>query len=401
MARMSEAAGALPEPSFEMAGVLAEATRRAGGLTDFGDESFREPLRRLLEGLETEAKLSPAGRVAQWERVVGLLVNRLRQEEWVERHPEILEERIARPVVIVGFPRTGTTLLHRLVASDPGMNAVLWWECRNPAPFPGTRWGEPDPRIADAREQVRRILEAMPELAAIHPWDPEGPDEEIMLLENSFLSWTPESFADLPSFGAWRQQQDLAPAYAYLARQLQFLQWQKRRAGRRGDRWVLKTPFHLGYVDELFAAFPDARVVQTHRDPLQSVPSYASMVVALWKLGRDDVDPVVVGQRWTRKFREALYSCMAARDRRWNDRFIDVWYRDVARDPLGEVRRIYAFIGRELTPECERAMRRWVESHPREGRPPHEYTLEQFGFSEAGIEEYFAEYRRRFIAGRS
>src|SRR4030095_16024427 len=184
------------------------------------------------------------------------------------------------------------------------------WECRHPSPFPGTRWGESDPRIAAAKEEVRQILAARPELAAIHPWDAEGPDEEIMLMENSFLSWTPESMHDLPSFGAWRERQDLTPAYTYLRQplpflqwphapgrrqaltpaytylrqQLQFLQWQKRQAGRCGDLWVLTAPFHLGYVEQLFAAFPDARTVQTHRDPVQSVPSFASMTVALWGL---------------------------------------------------------------------------------------------------------------------
>jgi hypothetical protein len=400
MDRMSQSSEAVPELSFDEGGLLAEASRRAGGLDDFGDDSFREALRMLVVGLDKEAKLSAVGRVTEWERTVGLLVNRLRQQDYVKRHPEILDEEIARPVVIVGFPRTGTTMLHRLLASAPGMNAVYWWECRHPSPFPGTRWGEPDPRIAAAKQEVRQILEARPELAAIHPWDAEGPDEEIMLMENSFLSWTPESMNDLPSFGAWREQQDLTPAYTYLRQQLQFLQWQKRQAGRCGDLWVLKAPFHLGYVEQLFAAFPDARIVQTHRDPVQSVPSFASMTVALWSLGSDHVDPVVAGQRWARKFHDGLYSCMAARDRRWNDRFLDVWYRDVAREPLAQVRRIYAFLERELTPEMERAMQRWVDTNPREGRPPHEYTLEQFGFSEAGIQEYFAEYRRRFVAGR-
>ena len=123
--------------------------------------------------------------------------------------------------------------------------------------------------------------------------------------------------------------------------------------------------------------------------------------MALWSLSSDDVDAKVAGQRWAKKFHDGLYACMAARDRRWNDRFLDLWYKDVARDPLGQVRRIYAFLGRELTPASEAVMRSWVETNPREGRPPHEYTLEQFGFTRAGIEEDFAEYRRRFVVGRS
>jgi hypothetical protein len=399
IARMSQPS--VQEVSFDERSVLEEAMRRAEGLSDFGDDSFREALRRLLDGLEREAKLHAVGRVTHWERTVGLLVNRLRLEHYVARHPEILQEHVHAPVVVVGFPRTGTTMLHRLIGSDPGMNAVLWWECRNPAPFPGDVWGDADPRIAAAKEEVRQILEAQPELASIHPWDPLGPDEEIMLLENSFLSWTPESFANLPSFGEWRAKQDLTPAYAYLKRQLQFLQWQKRKAGRCGDRWVLKAPFHLGYIDLLFTTFPDAMVIQTHRDPLQTVPSFASMTYYLWKLGSDEVNPLVVGEQWGQKFHDALYACMQARDRRWDQRFIDVWYRDVARDPVRELRRVYQRIGRELTPEREQAMRRWAAANARENRPPHEYTLEQFGYTEDGIRQYFAEYRRRYIQPRS
>lgn len=129
----------------------------------------------LAAGLDKEAKLSAVGRVTEWERTVGLLVNRLRQQDYVKRHPEILDEEIARPVVIVGFPRTGTTMLHRLLASAPGMNAVYWWECRHPSPFPGTRWGEPDPRIAAAKQEVRQILEARPELAHRHGAERDPP----------------------------------------------------------------------------------------------------------------------------------------------------------------------------------------------------------------------------------
>lgn len=398
----------MPEPDadaaargdLDEASVLAEARRRAGR-DDFGDEGFREPLRVLLDALDREAGLHPGGRAAQRARIVESLVTRLRVQDHLERHPEILDEELGAPVVVVGLARTGTTMLQRLLASDPDACALLWWEARSPAPFPGSRWRERDPRVADARRQVRQILEAVPELAAIHPWDPEGPDEEILLLEHTFLSLVPESGANLPGYRAWLTHQDLAPGYAYLKRLLQFLQWQKRESGRGAGRWVLKSPCHLAYLERLFETFPGARVIQTHRDPLETIPSVASLYSALWRLASDRVDEREVGRQCMERWSWALERCLRARDAMPGERFFDVWYREVGADPMAAVRRIYAFLGRALTRDAESAMRRWTREHARERRAAHEYTLERFGLTRDTVERAFAEYRERFIVGRA
>ena len=265
--------------SLDEHAVIDDARRKAG-LGDFGDESFRVPMRVLLASLEKEAALTPIGRFVQRQRIVDILVNRLRAEDHFKRYPEILEEKIAPPLVIVGLPRTGTTMLHRTLAADPRWYSVLWYECRNPSPFPGTGSGSRDPRIADAEAQVHAMIEGSPELAAIHPLDALAPDEEILLLEHSFSSTTPEAAANVPSYGRWLNEQDQTAAYVYLKKLLQFLQWQKNKAGSEAERWVLKTPHHLGFMDVLFAVFPDAHVVQTHRDPLETIHSLASMINA-------------------------------------------------------------------------------------------------------------------------
>ncbi|MGH7288412.1 MAG: sulfotransferase family protein, partial [Myxococcota bacterium] len=301
------------------------------------------------------------------------------------------------PLVIVGLARTGTTLLHRLLSSDPDLYAARWWEVRFPAPLPGTDWRGPDPRIAEARAQVRWILETQPVLASIHPWDAEGPDEEVMLIEHSFLSHVPESGANLPSYRAWLDRQDFRPAYTLLRRLLQFLQWQKRRRGEAASRWVLKTPMHLGYLDLLFESFPGAHVIQTHRDPLETIPSVASMYLALWGLGAEKPDPLEVGRQCLARYAGALSRCLAVRDATPAERFVDADYRAVARDPVGEVRRIYAAAGLSLTPAAEAAMRAFVAKNPREHRPPHEYSMQTFGYTREGIERAFAAYRTRFI----
>ncbi len=376
--------------------ILAEALDKAGR-PGFADDSFREPLRVLIRSLDEEADLNAAGRFSMRTRIVDILVNRLRLEEYLDEYPEIRDEEIAAPFVIVGLPRTGTTMLHRLLSCDPKTNAVAWWENRNPAPFPGAEWGAADPRIAEAHVQVRAILEAVPELAAIHPWDPEGPDEEILLLEHSFYSTTPGSLAKVPGYDTWVKLQDQTPGYEYLELMLQFLQWQKRQAGNAGERWVLKTPHHLGFMEYLFKVFPGARVIQTHRDPLQTIPSVASMYYSLWRLASDDPDPLEVGRYCKEHYSNALNHCMAVRDSMSAESFLDVDYRAVVRDAMGEVRRIYDFLGLELTAETEKEMLWWVEENRRDKRAPHEYTLEQFGYSEDEIERDFAEYRSRHI----
>jgi hypothetical protein len=383
---------------LDEASVIEEARRKAG-VSDFGDESFRVPMRMLLASLDTEAALTPIGRFVQRQRIVDILVNRLRAEDHFRRHPGILAETITKPLVIVGLPRTGTTMLHRTLAADPRVYSALWYECRNPSPFPATSRGGRDPRIAEAEAQVKAMIEGSPELAAIHPLDALAPDEEILLLEHSFYSTTPEAAANVPSYGTWLDAQDQTPAYVYLKKLLQFLQWQKKRAGSRAERWALKTPHHLGFMDVLFEVFPDACVVQTHRDPLETIPSLASMIHAVWILASDSVDPREVGRQWNDKMATALKRCLRAREQH-PDRFIDVWYTDAVKDPIGEVRRIYEFIGFPFPTLAENAMRDYVARKPREERPPHHYTLEQFGLTEASITRDFAEYRRRFILAR-
>jgi hypothetical protein len=386
------------QTSLEEASILAEARAKAA-LDDFGDASFREPMRVLLAALDQEAGLLDFGRAAQRSRIVDLLVNRLRVEEQFRRHPEILDEEIGAPIVIVGLPRTGTTLLHRTLAQDPRLYSARWFECRYPAPFPGGTFGAADPRIAQAKAEVQAMLDGSPALAAIHPLDAMAADEEILLLEQSFFSTVPESAANVPSYGRWLDAHDQTPGYRYLRRLLQLLQWQKRQTGQHAERWVLKTPHHLGYADVLLDVFPGALIVQTHRDPLDSIPSLASMITALWVLVAEKVDPQEVARQWSAKMASALRRCLEVRDRH-PDRFVDVWFLDAVQDPVGQARRIYEVAGLPFTPEVERAMRAFMATNPREGRPPHQYTLEEFGLTAEGIARDFEGYRTRFILNR-
>jgi len=379
-------------PRFDPEAVLAEARSRTG-LDDFGDDAFREPMRRLLIALEREARLNEVGRITQFERIVGLLVNRLRTEDHIRRHPEILEEAIDRPFAIVGLGRTGTTLLHRTIASDPRMFSLAWYESRNPAPFPDSEDSPTDPRIADAEAEVEMMLEASPDLIAAHPMDAHAPDEEIMLLEHAFISGNPEAFCNVPEFARWLEDWDARPGYRYLKRLLQFLQWQKKRGGSAARRWVLKAPHHVGFLDVLFEVFPDAKVILTHRDPVQTIPSFASLIHAIRVLGSDHVDPVEIGRQWGGRLQRMMDRCIEFH-RAHPERFFDVHYEQLIADPMAMIRSIYAFVGVEWTAESEAKMRQWAVENARDKRPVHRYTLEKFGFSEDGLRADFAAYCR-------
>ena len=390
----------MPEP-FDPQTLLAEAQTQTG-LEDFGDPSFREPMERLCAALRDEARLNEVGEATWRQRLLDILVTRLRVEDWIARHPEITEEVIGAPLVVCGLPRTGTTMLHRLVASDPRFDSAKWYEVRYPAPPEGWEPGLPDPRIAEAEREVQMTLELAPELMAIHPFDATGADEEIMLLEQSFLSRTPESYCHLPRFSAWLDAQDQLPGYRYLYRLLQLLQWQHRRQGRARGRWVLKSPHHLGFLPELFRVFPDAKVVQTHRDPVESIPSICSLCFHLETMGSDAPDPEATGRHWSVGWARFLERAMAYRDAEeaagHPDRFLDVDYRETVREPLATLRRIYDFLGIELEESAEAAMRQWLHDHARDKRERHAYSLERFGLTEAGVARDFAAYRSRYLS---
>ncbi len=252
---------------------LLDAARRATGLEDFGDDDFREPFRRLLAGLETEADLTLVGRIAAHRDLTGLLVNRLRLEEDRTRHPEIASRPIAAPIFIVGLPRSGSTLLHHLLGQDPDTRVPQAWEVMYPSPPPTRAAYETDPRIERAARQLRWLDWLAPDFKAIHPVGARLPLECIAIMSASFRSTRFQTTYNVPSYEAWLAGEDMRPAYAFHRRFLQHLQWRAP-----GVRWVLKAPAHVFSFDALLDTYPDARIVHTHRDPVTSVaPERASV----------------------------------------------------------------------------------------------------------------------------
>jgi hypothetical protein len=384
---------------LEAAALMAEASQRCGGLHNFGDPSFRIGLDMLLKSLNDEGHLSESGKHMFAHRIVESLINRLTLESYCSRFPAIEEEAIDSPVVIVGLPRTGTTMLHRLLARDPRFYTANFWEVRFPSPMTDAAAGGADPRIAAAKAEVAMMVEAMPELLTMHPIDAELPDEEVILMEHSFFS-AMDAYANLPSYSAWLENQDQTPAYEYLKRQLKFLQWQKRQRGEVAQRWILKSPHHVHSMETLFKVFPDVKIIQTHRDPLQTIPSMGSFAYTIWCVYSDAADPKAAGRHWAARFAGGMRRSMAFRDRMPADRFLDVWYVDAVSTPIKVAESVYPFIGMPLTDEVRDRMLAWMGESRRDKRAAHDYSIDKVGLSVEGLEQDFADYRQRYILPR-
>ncbi len=380
---------------FDLAAVLADAQRKES-LIDWGPGEFEGPLGVLLADYAA-ADLNVVGVHILRSGIVHSLRMRLRAQEWIRRHPDILEERIAAPIIVVGMMRSGTTLLQRLLAADPRFHCAYGWEVVEVAPRLDYQFNGVDPRIAISEAREAKSRELAPDLFVIHPMYAREAEEEIVFLADAFLSHVPESGAHLPHYRSWLDEQDFAPAYTYLHRMLQFLQWQKRERGAVARRWVLKSPAHLGYLDLLRAQFPDLHVVHMHRDPGTTIASGASLNATLHAMHADAVDLHRVGAQWLQRMGWTNDRAMAVRDG-WADdgaRVTDIAFDDAVADPIGQVARVYDAVGLPLTVEAESAMRRWLDERPREAARP-AYGLEIYGLRPAQVDERFALYNKRF-----
>jgi hypothetical protein len=381
---------------FNAASLMAAAHRKEA-LEDWGPSPFAEPLAVLTESYAA-ADLNDIGAHILRSGLVHSLRMRLRAQEWFRRHPEIADETIVAPIVVVGMMRSGTTLLQRLLAADHRFHCAYGWEVVEVAPRIGYDFSDgEDPRVAVSEKREATSRELAPELFSIHPMYAREPEEEIVFLSDAFLSHVPESGAHVPAYRSWIDGQDFTPAYDYLHRMLQFLQWQKRQRGRTADRWVLKSPAHLGYLDTLRDRFPDLHIVHMHRDPKETIPSGASLNATLHAMHSDRVDRHRVGAEWLHRMGWTNDRAMAARAR-WGDesaRCTDIEFADAVKDPITQVARVYDAIGVPLTAAAEAAMRRWLADRPREpARPP--YTASDYGLRDDQIDELFAAYQKRF-----
>jgi len=333
------------------------------------------------------------GRLAARGDVVGLLSTRLCLEADRARHPEIAAEEVRRPLFIVGLPRTGSTLLHHLLAQDPGSRVAQAWEVMFPSPPPEAARYASDPRIAKAARQLAWFDAFTPDFKAIHPLGAQLALECIAIMSPTFLSPRFHTTYHVPTYQEWLEQQDLGPAYRFHRRFLQQLQW--RTPARQ---WVLKAPAHLFSFDALLETYPDALIVQTHRDPLTVLASVASLTAVLQRAFTDEVDAFEIGHEVSRRWTNGLDRAMRLRrsGRVSPDRFFDVHYHEMLRDPLTVVRRIYAHFDIPLTEAASAAMRRFLAENPKDKHGAHRYSLSAFGLDPDDLGRRFKAYREYF-----
>ena len=366
---------------------LMQAARKATGLEDFGNDFWEEPLEVMLKSINEEAKLHPIGQFITRQRIINLLSVRLRAEYYFKKHPEILEQELYPCMVIVGLQRTGTTKLQRLLASDPDNRSILSWEALNPAPInEDIKSGEE--RIKIAKTSVKALKYMSPGFFAIHPIEFEAPEEDVLLLDVSFLSTTTEATMNVPTYAAWLEKTDQSPAYAYMVKLLKLLQWQ-----RPGKRWVLKTPHHLEFLPLAKKYFGDVQFIWTHRNVNECIPSFLSMISYSRILFSEEVDQEVVAEHWVRKNGYMLSKGLEYRaDAKENARFTDVSYRELVNDTMKVLRRIYKDCGAEVSDELLSIFEASNRQNPKGKYGKHQYNLEEFGIDEDYLRQFTSSY---------
>lgn len=370
--------------------VLA-AAREATGLSDFGDDGFREGLGVLLETYRETADFDEAGVKRNWRRVVSLLATRLRVQAAFSKHPEIREREIRQPMVLTGMPRSGTSALFNLLGADPVTRPLLLWETQFPDPYEGELApGKNDPRRDAIEAHYARGREKNPEFSKMHDVRADGPEECVLLMAHDFCDVQMGIEPMMEPYQTWFRQQDFRRMYRYYADLLRMLDWQ-----RPGERWLLKSPAHLWAIDVLLEMFPDACILQTHRDPLEILPSYCSMIGSLMEL-RETFDPKELGPAVLEFLARMLERGLEARDRSAPERFCDVDYRDFVSAPLETAERIYDAFGLELHADARSAMERHLAENPRNKHGAHRYSLEEYGLSAEAVRTRLAQYIERF-----
>ena len=365
---------------------MAEA-RRETGLNDFGDDPFVEALAKLCECADLELQFTDVGTLSFQSTIVRFLVNRLRFADDLKRHPEILEEDVSDPLVILGMPRTGTTKLQRLLSADPHNQRLELWRLLNPAPFPKEERGRPEGRIAFAKI-VENATKANEEFLTSHETAALESDEDSYLLLLSFDYDMLHNIFTADTFLSWVRARSDVPAHAYEKKLLQYLQWQD--GGRRQRRWVLKNPGAVGHLRTMHETFPHATFIYSHRKMTEVMPSYCRLMESIYKPLYKHVDPNEVGRQamtfWGESMRRFAQDRHALGGRL---NLLEVPYLDLVQDPFPVIQAFYERAGVPFTKQGEAAMKRWSEANQQHKFGKAVYSLERYGLSAEAINDEF------------
>jgi hypothetical protein len=364
------------------------------GLSDLGADSWRDGLTRLVDSLCEEARLNEMGAALVGGEIAGYLADRMRIVDWRKNHPEIVDADIVPPIVIVGQGRTGTTILHELLAQDPATRVPMTWEVDHPLPPPETATYETDPRIKETDDTLAGVDLVLPGFKAMHPMGAQLPQECVRITSSDFKSMIFPTQYRVPSYTDWLlHEADMRTAYRWHRMFLQHLE--SRHPARR---WVLKSPGHLWALDSLTAEYPNALLVQTHRDPLRILASLSSLVARLRSLASDETSIPEAGEDFAENILDGLERSIDAREQGVvrAGRLVDVQFRAFMADPFATIRTIYELLGLELQPEAEQRMRDFLAANPQDKHGKHTYRFSDTGLDEGAWRERARRYQEYF-----
>ena len=387
------AQGEQTEVELSVPSVLSAAVERTG-LEDFGPDGFRERLALWLSEMDEDPERTGLGRMIHWNDCVRYAANRLRMHDLVARHPEIHDQEIRQPIIVVGLPRSGTTHLVNLIAADQRLRSIPLWESQEPVPDPREKPGPGgvDPRYQRSADSWEMLSTNSPLIAAMHPMEPDHIHEELELMCPDFTTYNIEWISRAPRWRDYYLAHDQTENYAYLKTALKILQWYRPR-----DRWVLKCPQHLEQLGPLMKTFPDATIVMTHRDPVSVIQSAATITAYGARVNYREPRPEWYLDYWADRMRRLLEASVRDRHLIPSDRCYDVLFHEFMADDVATVERIYEVAGLSMTPEARAQIDTYMREHPRGKHGQVVYDVrEDFGADPAKLREPYGFYLDRF-----
>ncbi len=377
-------------PSLKSEVIEQQAMERAG-LDDWGSDSFREPLERYVDAIEAEAKLNTFGRLAVKEMLIRSLVSRLKLTDWHNQHPAIAKEVIHQPWIILGLPRTGTSLLSILLGLNPMARPLLHWEAATPVPPADMATAAEDERIAQCNAHLEELFRINPAIRAMHPFGAMLAEECTALFMYDLRTLGVESQAYVPSYGKWLASADMSPAYRVHKQTLQALQ-----AAQPTEQWVLKSPNHLWCLEHMLAAYPDARIIWTHRTPADIVTSLASLTNTLQRPFTSQQNHQAVANGWKGKISDAISKSTAYDNSRSDKWCFHLRYEDLMRNPAAAMESIFDHFGLALGSLHQQRISRWLDYRPKDVYGKHQYDAGDFGWTRQQLSAEFRDYQQDY-----
>lgn len=364
---------------------IVNAARETTGLPDPDKDTWQEGLQILLRDHARADVLTEKGQAILKRRYVNALGTRMRVDDYIRRNPAVLDTPVERPVFILGMVRTGTTMASYLMDSDPATRSLLRWEAYNVAPPAAPGMTRTDERCLAEKATDEQMIKGNPEGVATHFEPADGPTECVHLVAQDFRSMMFTALSTTPVYADWILHCDMGSAFEHRKRVFQILQ------STNPGRWVLKMPSDSVFIPWIFRTFPDARVIWTHRDPYAAFASSFSMRGKSRLIFNKHMDPDYMRCKWPLQLSLHLRRPLELAQERPNDIY-HLYYDDMMADPIGQMKKVYGWLGDAWTAAAESGMKKWLEENPQGRFGKHSYSLSEWGFTRKELEPYFADY---------